>query len=261
MKLSLINKIQSKESLGLFRQLEITSDVFITPARLLFGRTYATYTARSVHLKSPEDLSWSKRIGQMIAITLFPLSILSTFFGLVLKKIALLCSPHLADKYAFADPIINARNRLNFDGKLPPNPLTPNCVNSQQSSLWGNLYNVKSIEVPKHILPSQSIQKMDQVITNLTKDPSSDLVAKQTEKEGSYRHYECLVKIPGLGIFIDDLDFWYDEQKHVIDVRSASRVGFRDALSFNFSNPGANKSRVEQIREAFKEYIQEQISI
>jgi len=254
--LSFISKIESDEEPPyLFRRLERVGDMLMSPARLLCGRTYSVYTDKGVYrLKSPENWSWQKRVGQAAAIILLPLSLLSTITGALLKKIALVCALELTDKYALPFPLINARSEDNFTGHLPPNPLTPNCVNSQQSSLWGKLYNVEPIKCPKHISDSEALNVMDQVISDLTKNTSCSPITKLTEKRDSYRHYEFTVRIPRLGTFIDDLDLWYDVKRRVIDIRSASRLGFRDALNLNFSIPGENKRRVEILREAFKSY-------
>ncbi len=234
----------------------MVGDIFLSPCRLLCGRTYSVYTDKGAfRLKSSEDLSWQKRVGQAAAIALLPLSLLSTIIGGMLKKIALVCASKLKGKYALPFPLINARSESNFVGFLPSNPLTPNCVNSQQSSIWGKLYNVEPIKVPEHIANSEALNVMDRVITDLAKNRAHTLIAKLTEMRDSYRHYEFTVRIPRLGTFIDDLDLWYDTKRREIDIRSASRLGFRDALSLDFSIPGVNKKRVELLREAFKNYI------
>jgi uncharacterized protein (DUF1499 family) len=43
--------------------------------------------------------------------------------------------------------------------------------------------------------------------------------------------------------FIDDVEFSFDDQRKVIDVRSASRTGYSDL--------GVNRKRVEKIRQGF----------
>ena len=44
--------------------------------------------------------------------------------------------------------------------------------------------------------------------------------------------------------FVDDVEFCFDEQKNIIHVRSASRVGYSDF--------GVNRKRVEDIRNRYK---------
>ena len=47
----------------------------------------------------------------------------------------------------------------------------------------------------------------------------------------------------GLFRFVDDVEFSFDDQRKVIDVRSASRTGYSDL--------GVNRKRVEEIRQRF----------
>ena len=57
--------------------------------------------------------------------------------------------------------------------------------------------------------------------------------------EPDYLHAECASRLFG---FVDDLELWLDGEAGVIHVRSASRVGKSDL--------GANRRRVERLREA-----------
>ena len=45
--------------------------------------------------------------------------------------------------------------------------------------------------------------------------------------------------------FVDDVEFLFDDEKKLIHVRSASRVGYSDL--------GANRNRVEEIRKRFRQ--------
>ncbi|MCB2189039.1 MAG: DUF1499 domain-containing protein [Deltaproteobacteria bacterium] len=47
--------------------------------------------------------------------------------------------------------------------------------------------------------------------------------------------------------FVDDLDFVFDDENHVIQVRSASRTGYWDL--------GVNARRIEDLREAFQQAL------
>lgn len=49
--------------------------------------------------------------------------------------------------------------------------------------------------------------------------------------------------------FVDDVEFLWDESQGVIQVRSASRVGYSDL--------GANRRRVEDIRQRYKDKLQQ----
>ncbi|SCA62564.1 hypothetical protein SCG7086_AB_00250 [Chlamydiales bacterium SCGC AG-110-P3] len=86
---------------------------------------------------------------------------------------------------------------------------------------------------------------LDEIITD--KYP-----ANLIEQQADYRHYTVMVDIPKLGRFIDDIDVWYNPDKRALDIRSASRLGFRDATNLDFSLQGANKKRCEVLRKAFQ---------
>ncbi|GAB5406294.1 MAG: DUF1499 domain-containing protein [Aureliella sp.] len=59
-------------------------------------------------------------------------------------------------------------------------------------------------------------------------------------EEADYMHYEFRTAIMR---YVDDVEFLLDEEQSVIHVRSASRIGYSDL--------GANRKRVEQLRQAF----------
>jgi uncharacterized protein (DUF1499 family) len=59
--------------------------------------------------------------------------------------------------------------------------------------------------------------------------------------EGTYLRAEFTSRVFR---FVDDLECFYDEARGVIEVRSASRLGYSD---FN-----VNRDRVEELRKAFK---------
>ncbi len=185
------------------------------------------------------------------ALVFFFFTIPSLLLGLSLKTAAHTADPLLAAKYSF--PILsNARTLENFSGKLPPCPWTPNCVNSQQKSCWGALYNVDPIVIP------QEIRDPVTVLKGVLQDPKyfNPTQVSLVEESGSYLHYLWTVEIPTgalKGTYIDDVDIFCDPNTHLIHIRSASRKGFRDAVHLDFSKPGANKSRVEKIRTAFLE--------
>ena len=48
--------------------------------------------------------------------------------------------------------------------------------------------------------------------------------------------------------FVDDVEFYFDDRKKIIHVKSASRVGFSDL--------GVNRRRIEKIRKRFDQYTQ-----
>ena len=236
--------------------IEEVGNFFESPGRLLMGTTYTlekTEDGKFI-LKQPETFNTMYRIALKItAITFFPLSILSTLLGSGLKWLSYVLYPELKQKYLFP-VLVNARISLNFSGILPQNPLTPNCVNTQQKSFWGKLYNADPIVIPKELKDPMAVMK------NIFKTSNRPFFKAEnvrlTEETDHYLHYEYTVVIPSGGLkgtYIDDVDLYFNEEKSCFEIRSASRVGFRDAVHFDFSSPGANKSRVEAIREEFEE--------
>lgn len=63
---------------------------------------------------------------------------------------------------------------------------------------------------------------------------------KLIEEEDAYLHYEVRTRLMR---FTDDVEFGLNAEAGVIDVRSASRVGYSDM--------GVNRKRVEAIRKRF----------
>jgi uncharacterized protein (DUF1499 family) len=241
-----IDQIEAPDSFT--NPLERFGDFMATPGRLFFGRSYClqkTSTGDQILAEHEKFFSITSVVKKIFVLYLLPISILSTAIGIGLKYVAHVIDPNLKAKYAFKR-LINARTEENFLGKLPQNPLTPNCVNSQRKSLWGALYNAEPIQIPTGI--NNPLSHFQNVIRK--QFPKAELL----EKKGNYLHYIFTVEIPSgplKGIYIDDLDAYYDEENRYFDIRSASRVGIRDALHLDFNLPGANKKRIEAIRSFF----------
>ncbi len=108
------------------------------------------------------------------------------------------------------------------DGKLAPCPSSPNCVSSQST--------VKSHYIDPLTLKSGSLKPIEQIIA---RDPHAKIVRKTKD------YLRAEYKTP-LG-FRDDVEFYVNREKNVIDVRSSSRVGYSDL--------GVNRRRIEKIRE------------
>lgn len=256
MQLSIINKIETDSAFSQHINIvEKIGDVLASPARLFFGNTYKLVDVDGVPtLKCNETFAFRnlKRLVQKTCvIVLLPLSIISSLFGMSIKCLARMFTPNLKEKYSFR-VLVNARTEKNFSGTLPPNPLSPNCVNSQRKSIWGSLYNVDPIEVPESV--NNPVAIMKQILENHDYDTYKHQNMKLTEEKGNYLHYEYTVKIPSgplKGVYTDDVDIFYNEKERRFEIRSASRTGFRDATHLNRKVPGANKKRVEAIRELF----------
>lgn len=253
--LSIINQVNPSSS-----PLEKAGDFFLTPARLFFGRTYTKsipdQDLNVHHLKSEEDLSISTRILKVALAILFPISLISTGIGYALKWLSHKVKPELEGKYRLQDRIINARTDENFNGKLPPLALSPNCVSTQKHNVWGAQYNADPIQIPDHLSDVKDVRfAINRAIHRVVDD--TDRTAKVVEFRHNYAHFEFTV--PALGkTFIDDVDIYIDMAEKKIDIRSASREGFRDALHLSWSKPGANKKRIEAIREAFQQEVSQE---
>lgn len=107
------------------------------------------------------------------------------------------------------------------DGRLAPCPQSPNCVSSFSTA------------EPHVIAPLQAT--LDQVKTVLAKLPRVCIV----REDENYLHAAFTSPIMR---FVDDVEFLYQPDLGLVQVRSASRVGYSDL--------GANRKRIEQIRAA-----------
>ncbi len=106
------------------------------------------------------------------------------------------------------------------DGKLAACPGTPNCVNSQSN-------DAKSKIEP---LPTASIAEVKQVLEAME---GTSII----EETGNYLYAEFKSKLMG---YVDDVEFYLDQESNTVQVRSASRLGKSDL--------GVNRKRVEEIR-------------
>lgn len=107
------------------------------------------------------------------------------------------------------------------NGKLASCPGTPNCVNSQSEQPQ------EKIEP----LPLVAIADLKSLIESLDR---TNIV----EATDTYLYAEFTSKLMG---FVDDVEFYRDTNANVVHVRSASRLGKSDL--------GANRKRIEMIRE------------
>jgi len=116
------------------------------------------------------------------------------------------------------------------NGKLKNCTSKPNCVCSHCNE--NNPHNIKPINVIGTL--SETLEKIHQLLLNTSK-------VKIIKYEGNYLYAECKSKLLG---FVDDLEFYSDNDAKVIQVRSASRLGTSDF--------GVNRKRVEMIRKKLK---------
>ena len=112
---------------------------------------------------------------------------------------------------------------------LAPCPESPNCVSSEAGD------RAHFIEPLRYT--GDAGRAWERLKTALATEPRITII----EDTGDYLHAEARSLVFG---FIDDVEFVLDPGESVIQVRSASRVGYSDF--------GVNRRRVERIRKAFE---------
>lgn len=117
---------------------------------------------------------------------------------------------------------------LTADGKLLSCPASPNCVSSQNA------------DAEHQIAPLTYTGDPDQAIASLKAVISKMPRAMIITAEGNYIYAEFTSALMG---YVDDVEFYLNTEKGLIDVRSASRLGESDL--------GVNRDRVETIRQMF----------
>lgn len=116
------------------------------------------------------------------------------------------------------------------DGRLAPCPTSPNCVSSQAADA-----DHRIVPLAYKGSPADTLAKLARVIAA---QPGATIVAQH------HGYLYATFQTPLMG-FVDDVEFVVDPARSVIDVRSASRVGYRDF--------GINRKRIETLRAAFME--------
>jgi uncharacterized protein (DUF1499 family) len=114
-----------------------------------------------------------------------------------------------------------------LDGQLRACPASPNCVSSERQGETG------------YVEPLMMTTLADDAWRNAKKaivDIGGVIV---TERDG-YLHAEFVTPLMR---YVDDVELRKDDNKQVIHIRSASRVGHSDL--------GANRARVEKLRRVF----------
>jgi uncharacterized protein (DUF1499 family) len=115
------------------------------------------------------------------------------------------------------------------DGKLASCPSSPNCVSSQ---ITDKAHAIEPLSFAGTVAGAHAAlrtiilgMKRSQIITD------TDFYVHAEFTSAIFR-------------FVDDVEFWFDENAKVIHVRSASRIGNSDL--------GVNRERVEEIRARWK---------
>lgn len=120
-------------------------------------------------------------------------------------------------------------NRLGVDaGKLATCPPTTNCVNSQS---WDDTHTIAPLT---YNTPAPTAMK--NLIAAVQSFPRAAIVTQTDD----YLYAEFAIPVVG---FVDDVEFWLNDDAKIIDVRSASRLGESDL--------GVNRRRIESLRAKF----------
>ena len=112
-------------------------------------------------------------------------------------------------------------------GRLAPCPASPNCVSSQADATDAGHY-VAPLAFKGD--PQAAWEMLRRIVAESAR---AQIVA---ERDG-YLHAEFASRLLG---FVDDLECLLDARAHRIQVRSSSRLGYRDF--------GVNRERVESLR-------------
>lgn len=171
--------------------------------------------------------------------------VLSTFFTIVLSVLMILVSPLSAQAVTFSDVAVLPGLKGVFTGDRPENlgvtngkladcPATPNCVVSQGADQDHAI-------TPIAYTGDLSTAK-DRLAAILSVVPRTKIV-EQTDR---YILAESESRLMG---FVDDTEFYFPEDENVIQVRAAARMGESDL--------GVNRRRIEQIRLAFADLVQQ----
>ena len=120
------------------------------------------------------------------------------------------------------------------EGKLKPPSKTPNSVSSQ-ADLWSDHPQRDYARIEPITAAggdgATALRRLRAVVEAM---PGAKIV--ETCDDYLYAQFTTMV----LG-FVDDVEFWFDPQQRVLQLRSASRVGRKDF--------GVNRARIETIRQ------------
>lgn len=117
-----------------------------------------------------------------------------------------------------------------LDGPLAACPNKPNCVSSQTPAS-DEQHHIEPLTYSDE--PAQARERLELAIAAMKR-------GRIAVREANYWRVEFT---SALLRFVDDVEFLFDDNARVIDVRSASRVGYSDL--------GVNRRRMEEIRRGF----------
>jgi uncharacterized protein (DUF1499 family) len=111
------------------------------------------------------------------------------------------------------------------NGRLKPPPSSPNAVSSQAQDA---LHAIAPLSYS-----SSRERAMDALVKIVEATPRTRIVSRTQD----YLYAEYQSALMG---FVDDVEFWFEPNAKLIQVRSASRLGYSDF--------GVNRARIEDIR-------------
>jgi uncharacterized protein (DUF1499 family) len=127
------------------------------------------------------------------------------------------------------------------EGRLKPPSLTRNSVSSQASLYPDHPQRAYADIAPFELHRQAPEVALDRLEALLRQRPDMVSVSRQ----GLYIHAEAQTRLMK---YVDDLEFWFNPQRSVVEVRSASRLGREDFA--------ANRQRLEALRTAYSEALQ-----
>ncbi len=113
------------------------------------------------------------------------------------------------------------------DGRLKACPDSPNCVNSQATDAGHAIAPLA--------FKGDATAAMRALAKIVAAEPGATIIAERDD------YLQATFATPTMG-FVDDVEFFADAKRNLIDVRSASRLGHSDL--------GVNRKRIEDLRQA-----------
>ncbi|MDE0737313.1 MAG: DUF1499 domain-containing protein [Pirellulaceae bacterium] len=124
---------------------------------------------------------------------------------------------------------VNVRTTGYRDGQLASCPARPNCVCSQSTAVRH--------AIDPLVVPGGMVNPMGHLLEIVQQLPRVRLLSQE-------EHYLHLEVRTSWFRFVDDVEFYWDQEASCIHVRSASRIGYSDL--------GTNRRRIERIRRLFE---------
>jgi uncharacterized protein (DUF1499 family) len=115
------------------------------------------------------------------------------------------------------------------EGRLSGCPASPNCVSTESS---GDKHAIAPLSFTSS--PGNALQCLKRIITSMKR-------VTIVQADADYIHAEFRTLLG----FVDDVEFLVDEGKHMVQMRSASTLGYWDF--------GVNRHRLEAIRAKFEQ--------